>query len=332
MIQNKQQLNPVPAALYLFHKLQEQGAGLIDQMVKEGQQESLFLDFKAARSDTAPMQEDDRKTLAEAISGFANSDGGIIVWGIDCRSVSDGPDEAQALKPISNLARWLSDLNQYSHQVASPEVIGVEHFIINETSGTDRGYAVTYVPRIDGPPIMAIAKKKEQYSYFIRSGSSFVKMESFMVADRFGRRPHPKLELAWRVLWDGNSDGFTISIVVGIKNIGRGVAMYPALNVGLTNFFVSMSGLNAGRYGLPMLPTADDQEFKTFLGGIDYVIHPGVIVDVAKLTGKTNHPEPNSIPEEALIKYRIYCDGFDLESEVNLPLRQAFMDKFGKDL
>lgn len=56
------------AARSLFNLFEQQGEDLINRMVKEGEQESLILDFKSARNESAPMQEDDRKTLAEAIS------------------------------------------------------------------------------------------------------------------------------------------------------------------------------------------------------------------------------------------------------------------------
>ena len=33
---------------------------------------------------------EERRNFAKAVSGFANSDGGLIVWGIDARPNSDG--------------------------------------------------------------------------------------------------------------------------------------------------------------------------------------------------------------------------------------------------
>lgn len=249
------------AARSLFNLFEQQGEDLINRMVKEGEQESLILDFKSARNESAPMQEDDRKTLAEAISGFSNSDGGLIVWGVDCRSgpTRDDPDQAQAVKPIKNLSRWLSDLNQYTHQVVSPEVVGVEHKLILKYGETDIGYAVTYVPKCNSQPIMAIAKKKEQYCYFIRSGSSFVKMESFMVSDRYQRRPQPKLEISWNIVRlsstgsTENTISIKIGIILGIKNNSLGIAIYPAIKIYENESFeLDRYGLDGnGRTGLP---------------------------------------------------------------------------------
>jgi predicted HTH transcriptional regulator len=48
------------------------------------QEENLHLDFKLVQ-DAAFTKRDDRRNLACACSGFANSSGGLIVWGVDAR-------------------------------------------------------------------------------------------------------------------------------------------------------------------------------------------------------------------------------------------------------
>jgi hypothetical protein len=63
-----------------------------------GQQcEHLLLDFKTVNS--ASFNRDDRRSLACALSGFANSSGGLIVWGVDARS----PDIITDLPPNHRL-------------------------------------------------------------------------------------------------------------------------------------------------------------------------------------------------------------------------------------
>jgi predicted HTH transcriptional regulator len=74
----------------------------IESYIKDGQEENLSLDFKTL-TDSSLSKRDDRKNLAIALSGFANSEGGIIVWGVDARPNSDGVDVASELKEIENL-------------------------------------------------------------------------------------------------------------------------------------------------------------------------------------------------------------------------------------
>ncbi|BDI33990.1 hypothetical protein CCAX7_60410 [Capsulimonas corticalis] len=309
------------AAQTLFEQFKVRGQALVDELIDEGTQESLILDFKAARENKAPMLEDDRKTLAEAISGFANSDGGIIVWGVDCRKGPhpDDPDIAQSKKPIGNISRWLSDLNSYTPQVVSPAPIGIEHFIILEDRSQDSGYAVTYVPKSDGMPHMAIAKKKDQYCYFLRSGASFIKMEAYMVADRFGRRPSPQLNLHARVyvgmeMRSGGKHTREYKLVIGIENNGRGLAVYPSIRIQpLSPLQFWKYGIDGnGHHGLPRVKDSGSQgASQYFAGGISDVIHAGTVREITTLIYEANLLAPELISQTNLsMQYQLYCDGF----------------------
>jgi predicted HTH transcriptional regulator len=71
----------------LFVRIREKGAAEIHGMIAAQFTEELFLDYKRSSTTlpSARLNDDDRKNLAKAISGFANSEGGVIVWGVDCR-------------------------------------------------------------------------------------------------------------------------------------------------------------------------------------------------------------------------------------------------------
>jgi hypothetical protein len=69
------------SARYLFEQILSGDKAKIDQIVDEKWSESEIIDFKNAQS---PMTTDDRKNLAEAISGFANSRGWNTTLGNKC--------------------------------------------------------------------------------------------------------------------------------------------------------------------------------------------------------------------------------------------------------
>ncbi|MBR1278667.1 helix-turn-helix domain-containing protein [Bradyrhizobium sp. AUGA SZCCT0283] len=56
----------------------------IESYVVLQQQEHLHLDFKTLKN-AELTSSDGRRNIARSISGFANSSGGIIVWGFDAR-------------------------------------------------------------------------------------------------------------------------------------------------------------------------------------------------------------------------------------------------------
>ena len=86
----------------LFEDIRHRGVRAIDEFVANRAIEELFLDFKRSSDDGGgpKLNQNDRRNLAKAISGFGNSEGGIIIWGIDASLDSTGADVAKMKVPI----------------------------------------------------------------------------------------------------------------------------------------------------------------------------------------------------------------------------------------
>jgi Putative DNA-binding domain len=190
----------------------------VGNYVTSRQEENLTLDFKLInRADL--NHSDDKKNLAKALSGFANSSGGLIVWGVDARKDEDGTDcaiDAREIQPISQL---LARLNELTSRAVDPPVDGVGHKAI--VSGEDKGFAVTFVPESESGPHMA---KLGEDRYYKRSGDTFYRMEHFDLEDMFGRRKKPKLTLEAKFIPN------RAEILIGVRNEGRGTAKAPYLS------------------------------------------------------------------------------------------------------
>ena len=254
----------------------------IEAFVSEGREEDLQLDFKIVNDPS--LDKNDRRIFAKAVSGFANSVGGLIVWGVDARKNADNVDCAQAKPGIPNLKRFLTRLNEFSGQVVNPTVVGVEHRILEMSIATDEGFAVTFVPASDAGPHMA---KMGEDRYYQRSGSNFVKMEHFQVADMFGRRPHPELRLFHRKLGqDKFGRELRLRVQLGIENYGRGSAHAPYLALDLGRpFGIDDFGVDGNRHhGLSLLVNARDGTSR-FGGSGDCFVHPGTSLPVTMLVG-----------------------------------------------
>lgn len=264
----------------LFNKIDE---SMLTSFIKEKKEENLYIEFKTISG--AKLSRDDRKNFAKALSGFANSSGGLLIWGIEARKNREGIDCAIKKEPIDSLSLLISKLNEYTGEVVSPNVEGVHHKKI--LIGNDKGFAVTIVPESDMGPHMANAGETR---YFKRSGDSFYKMEHFDIEDMFGRRKNPKLSLYNKLEKIGsNSDSegkyYTCSLVVGIENNGRGTAKYPYISM-LVNkpYIISTWGLDGnGNTGLPMLPSSSKDAYFRFGGSADNVIHSNSILEITKI-------------------------------------------------
>ena len=72
----------------------------LDRLISDKTQEGLYLEFKQKADRSKPELEDkDRWQFSRAIGGFANSDGGIIIWGME----TNKQEQAAKLKPISGV-------------------------------------------------------------------------------------------------------------------------------------------------------------------------------------------------------------------------------------
>lgn len=259
-------------------------AARIAEYIRTQQEEHLLLDFKTvSRSDLSAS--DDRKNLAKALSGFANSDGGLIVWGVEARKLrSDGPDCATAEKEIDDLATLVSRLNEFTGSFVRPLVDGVRHRAV-PTAG-NRGFAVTIVPESDVGPHMALGGEGR---YYKRSGSSFYPMEHFDVEDMFGRRKKPRLDVEVTVASRGSVRGGGViehknPVGVFVSNSGRGSAtnLFVRLTISPPYVLSSIGPEPDGRGGLPRLSENGNRQ-ASYAGGANVVVHPGMRQGIAAI-------------------------------------------------
>jgi hypothetical protein len=209
----------------LFDFIISKGSAAIDEFISEHKPENLILDFKA-KSDSdgnKPLNTNDKSNFAKALSGFANSSGGVLVWGVGEEKV-DGIRVAYVRKPISNLTRFVQNLEALLPEAVVPSVEGVRIEPIKISDKDDKGYVVVLIPESPKPPHRAEFKL---HQYFKRSGDSFLAMEHFEIEDMFGRRARPDLvfEVAYETI-DIKQDLHKYKLVITIKNEGRGLAKY----------------------------------------------------------------------------------------------------------
>ena len=148
----------MPSLLETFDQLD---MAQIDEFIRVQQEEHLQLDFKIVNS-AELTNRDDKRNLAKALSGFANSSGGIIVWGVDARKNQDGIDCATPpLLPIAPIRRFLTRLNELTGEAVFPRVDGIRHKLIEQAPNS--GFAVSLVPESDAGPHMARLGENRYY-------------------------------------------------------------------------------------------------------------------------------------------------------------------------
>lgn len=285
----------------------------LNDFITTGQEEHIHLDFKLV-NDAKMSSSDDKRNFACALSGFANSSGGLIVWGVDARKNSEQIDCAVGLKPIDKVALLVSRLNSLTGEAVEPIVELVQHRAI--ISSGNQGFVLSLVPESEVGPHMA---KLGENRYYKRSGDSFYKMEHYDIADMFGSRRKPKLVVFYKVVGKGDR----AEIHLGIENKGRATAKAPFLsfeNEG--NLQRSVYGLNGnGHEGLKCLQAATSGLQWAYGGGMDFALHPAMKHLVASLT--LGIPARNIPQEDLVISYKLACEDQPLESgELIVPLNE----------
>src|SRR5579862_6466523 len=113
-----------------------------------GTSENLHLDCKSW-----PKDPDVSRVLGKAICGFANSEGGVIVFGLDARSPAKyDPDLIQGENPIPDVRAIQSRVEAFVGDIVEPRVHGVLTAAVADGQGSRSGFLLVSVPPTDGPP------------------------------------------------------------------------------------------------------------------------------------------------------------------------------------
>ncbi len=238
-----------------------------------GSTEDLHLECKV----WPPDDSDAQRVIAKAACGFANADGGVIIVGLRAKSEpdKDKPDQIQDAELVSDTGRVKSRIQDLIGQVVEPGIAGVQVTGVNDPPVSTSGFVVVLIPATDGLP----CRSRKDWKFYQRISSGTYPMEYFQLADMFGRRRRPALELH---LEDTNQCGDWAPgvpsrvFVVGIKNSGRAIARFPCLRIRRPygDFRVNSYGID-GNYGFGLPERPSDGEWRIFGGGADHIIYRG---------------------------------------------------------
>lgn len=281
----------------------------LQELVRDREQENIHLEFKKKkRANTPELDQSDSWQFSRALSGLANSDGGVLFWGIG----TDGEERASDLVPISGYRDFQARLKKSLLDAVQPMVDGVSIEAIPSLKHPDAGFVKCLIPSSDKSPHRGMLADRE---YYKRSTEGFYRLEHFDLEDMFGRRPIPRLELTTTLVQRGSSGGggqteYKGLAVVAITNVGRGSARAPFLAIEVDNKYnLARGGLDGnGGQGLPRRATANDR--RTVFTSSEVVIHPGPALEVSAIDIYTwvNHKEVITIPPDLVIRYELAAE------------------------
>lgn len=179
----------------------------LQQLVDRGETESVFLECKAPE---APQLTRDLKAqFAAALSGYSNSLGGVIVWGLGTtRHPASGLDVITHVVPIGNARMFRQQVDVALPTLAYPTLTRVLTKEVHQNPESGQGVVIAYVPQSGGDPVQSLIDRR----FYVRTGEGFVEMPYELIRRMFAATSSPDLapllgaglvektpEGAWRV-------------------------------------------------------------------------------------------------------------------------------------
>lgn len=219
-------------AIDLFERLQADRTTALEELIADRELESLFLDFKRSPADGASRQlaPEDNKNLSRSISGFGNSSGGVVVWGVDCRREATTGNEVAEKHPLLDAGGFATKVQNAISRATVPPHPGVQVAFFEESKPATAGYVAVLIPQSIIGPLRSVVTNH----YHLRSGSDFGIVPHDVLAGMFGRAPQPMVDLnivSYPARFGGRPDHFTMAFGIFAVNLGAVVSERPYLSV-----------------------------------------------------------------------------------------------------
>lgn len=195
----------------------------IDALISSHCEENIHLDFKAAGAIDRTKTDE----ISKDISAFANSDGGVIIYGLSEKD--HVACEKSYIDGNVYTKEWLEQI--ISSKIHRP-IEGITIFPLRENNDISKSIYVVRIPRSNMTPHMAA-----DHRYYKRQNFKNVLLEEYEVRDLFGRKANSSLKIdgcGLHFVNDTNSIGFC-AYVINISNV---VEPVYKINVYLTGSLI----------------------------------------------------------------------------------------------
>jgi len=142
----------------------------IQRLIDEGEAENKYLECKSPR---APQLDRGLKSqLSQAISGFSNSGGGVIIFGVGVtKHLHSGLDILTQIEEIGSIKRFKQQIDLAVSTLSTPNIDLYRSKILTEKPSDTKGLIIIFIPPTSGDPIQA-----DDDRFYLRSRDEFVEM------------------------------------------------------------------------------------------------------------------------------------------------------------
>lgn len=306
-------------ATKIYSTLMNGKEAALQRLIDESRIEDQYLDFKQVTKKPPPLQDEDKRNLAKTVGSFANADSGVIVWGVDCRKNADGLDVAIKRTPIERIDQFKTALDEVTPQLVQPYP-NVTHSIIYSAE-PGFGYVVTLVPLWEGLPVRSILAGKGS-DFYLRTGNQISQMPPSLLAERFGRRPLPKLRVTGAMIKDQTGQAW---LKLAVHNYGRGLAKSIAVLFSAQVNLPYSERTWSIASGYEQTDELFQQQGICFESPYEMVIYPGL---GRKFYHLNTHASLADEVTQQILQYQIFCDGYSYKGSIKAVQDTSDLNRF----
>ena len=155
--------------------------------------ESEWLDFKTEHVD--PSKRNTKGIWSKALGGFANNQGGVVLWGVDARKTktpNGDIDAACGERLIESPLILKSRLTELQREATDPPVANVEIRPFEDPNASGQGFVVCYVPE---GPFKPYRSEHADRQWWLRTCDNFIVMPRAVLSSMF----HPRCKAVFRI-------------------------------------------------------------------------------------------------------------------------------------
>lgn len=196
----------------------------LEQMIADGVEENLTLDYK--RVDSLIKSDGKKAELVRDISAFANSSGGVLIYGIaepDDKAKRHLPERLDPINREEISKEWIEQVIQ----TIQPRVEGI---VIHPVTINEPQSLVCYVVEV---PQSHTAHQARDHIYYKRHNFNNLPMEDYEIRDVMNRKTHPRVSVSAKfvVFPRLNEDGAAGALNFSINNESDLLARYVSIIV-----------------------------------------------------------------------------------------------------
>jgi predicted HTH transcriptional regulator len=209
-----------------LHKLENYDIEFIESLIKNEIEESINVDFKSAGA--LSKLDAKKKEISKDISAFANSNGGIIIYGVD--EINHKASELSFIDGNEFTKEWLEQVISSTIQRNIPDL---KIFPIRKEGKIEKSIYVVQIPESYEAPHIARDKK-----FYKRYNFESVAMEEYEVRNLYGKKIKSKLILSgYNITYlETDGDDVKFSCQSGVINEGEIPESDYKVNVYFDNF------------------------------------------------------------------------------------------------